>query len=60
VVKLDERRVLEHVAPPKIRLIWDVAVKGIEKFLLGWSETKTHPWELVVDQTSIETSNQGT
>ena len=60
MVELHQRRVLKHITPPQVRLVWNVAVERIEELLLWWCEAKTHVGELVIDETGIETSNQGT
>jgi hypothetical protein len=59
VVELDERGVLERVAPVEIGVVGDVAVPGVEELLLGGCETETHPGELVVDQAGVETGDKG-
>lgn len=59
VVELDERGVLERVAPVEIGVVGDVAVPGVEELLLGGCEAEAHPGELVVDQASVETSDKG-
>jgi hypothetical protein len=58
VVKLNERRVLEDIAPPEIGVVRNVAVESVEQLLLGRSQTKTHVRELVVDKTGIKTSDK--
>jgi len=60
VVKLDENRVLEHVAPPQVGLVWDVAVEGVEHLALGREDALAHPGEIVVDHAGIETGDKGT
>lgn len=59
VIKLDKAGVFKHVAPPKIRAILLARVEFVEQLGLGRSVTKTHLGELVVDETSIEASDQG-
>lgn len=58
VVELDEDGVLEHVAPPQIRLVGHVAVEGIEHLALGWEDVLAHPGEIVVDQAGVEAGNE--
>ena len=59
MVKLDKRWVLEHVAPPHIGLVWHVAVEGVEQLLLWRCEANAHPRKVVVDEASIESSDEG-
>jgi hypothetical protein len=59
VVELNEDGVLEHVAPPQVGLVWDVAVEGVEHLALGREDALAHPGEVVVNQTGVETSDQG-
>lgn len=58
VVELDERGVLEHVAPPQVRLVGRVAVEGVEELLLRRRQAQAHPRELVVDQAGVEAGDE--
>lgn len=58
VVKLDERGVLEHVAPDQVRAILVAGVELVQKLGLGGGEAVAHHRELIVNETSVETSNQ--
>lgn len=61
MVELDGDLVVKHVAPEtESRVIILVHVVRVEQFLDGGHETSAHQWELVIDKTSIETSNKGT
>lgn len=60
VIKLNETGIFKHVAPPKVRPILLAGVELVEQLGLGRSVAKTHLGELVVDETSVETGNQGT
>ena len=59
VVELDEDRVLEHVAPPQVGLVGDVAVEGIEHLALGREDALAHPGEVVVDHSGVEAGDKG-
>jgi hypothetical protein len=59
VVELHEDGVLEHVAPPQVGLVWDVAVEGIEHLALGREDALAHPGEVVVDHSSVEAGDKG-
>lgn len=59
VVELDEDGVLEHVAPPQVGLVWDVAVEGIEHLALGRQDALAHPGEVVVDHSCVEAGDEG-
>jgi hypothetical protein len=60
VVQLHERRVLEHVAPPEVRLVRHMAVEGVKQLLLGRGQAKAHPGKFIVDEASIETRDERT
>lgn len=60
VVELDETGILKHVAPPEVGAIFFARVEFVQQFGLGGSVAKTHFGELVVDETGIETGDQGT
>lgn len=58
VVKLDERGVLEHVAPDQVGTILVAGVELVQELGLGGSEAVAHHRELIVNETSVETSNE--
>lgn len=58
VVKLNQRWILKHVTPPEVRVVRNVTVESVEQFLLRRGKTQTHVWELVVDQTGVQTGNE--
>ena len=60
VIELDSRRVLEHIPPPSIGLGFSSGVKVGEEFGSRRDESSTHQRELVVHQSSIESSDKGT
>lgn len=59
VIELDETGVFKHVAPPEVGAILLARVEFVEQLGLGRSVAKTHLGELVVDETGIETGDQG-
>jgi hypothetical protein len=60
MVELDSGGVLEEVPPPEIGLVGALGVARVEEFF-GWGcETATHEGELVIEQTSVKASNEGT
>lgn len=59
VVKLDKRGVLEHVAPDQIRTVLVARVELVQELGLGGSQAVAHHRELVVNETGVETSNEG-
>lgn len=59
MVKLDERGVLEHVAPDQVGAVLVAGVELVQELGLGGSETVAHHRELIVNETSIETGNEG-
>lgn len=60
VVHLDGARVLEHVAPPEIGVVFLAGVELVEELLLGREQANTHLGEFVVDETSIQTGDETT
>lgn len=60
VIELDRSRVLEHVPPPPIGFAFGSGVEVGEELRSGRDESSTHQRELVVDQSSIKSSDEGT
>ena len=58
VVELDERRVLERVAPPEVGIVGRVGVKGGEELGFGWCEAEAHVWEFIVDEAGVEAGDE--
>lgn len=60
VIKLDRRRVLEHVAPPSVRAVHLAGISlGVVELRKGRNDALAHLGELIVDQAGVETSDEG-
>lgn len=59
MIKLNGRRVLEHVPPPRIALVGASRVSGIVEFGEGRNDAFSHVGELVVDQAGVEAGDEG-
>ena len=53
VVELHGDGVLQDVAPPQVRFILLLSVRGVEEFILWRAEPSAHQGELVVYKTGI-------
>ena len=60
MVELNGRRVLKHVPPPGIALVVSSSVSGIVEFRERRYDPFSHVGELVVDESSIESGDEGT
>lgn len=60
VVELHGAGVLEHVAPPQVRVVFLAGVELVPQLRLWRGEAETHLGEFVVDEAGVETGNQAT
>jgi hypothetical protein len=60
MIELDGRRVLEHVTPPAVREVRSAGITGwVVELRERRDDTLPHLRELVVDQASIESGDEG-
>jgi hypothetical protein len=60
VIELDGSRVLEHVSPPLVAPVLLLSVTRIHHLVERRNDRTSHQRELVVDETSVESGDEGT